>query len=79
MKMKTIEYYLGLPYQLIVTPDEEGYGVAVAELPGCFTHAEKWEEIPEMVREAIELWIQVMMHEGRIIPEPTPDSVQHNI
>ncbi|GIK63347.1 MAG: hypothetical protein BroJett018_11410 [Chloroflexota bacterium] len=77
--MKTIEYYLGLPYQLIVTPDDEGYGVAVSELPGCFTHAVKWEEIPEMVREAMGLWIQVMMQEGKTIPEPAPDRIEHPI
>lgn len=77
--MKTIEYCLGLPYQLIVTPDDEGYGVAISELPGCFTHAEKWEEIPKMVREAMELWIQVMMQAGKTIPEPASDRIEHPI
>lgn len=73
MTTKTIDYYLNLPYHLIVTPDDEGYGVAVAELPGCFTHAEKWEEIPSMIREAMELWVGVMLEDGKAVPEPKAD------
>lgn len=68
--MKTVEDYLNLPYHLTITPDEEGFGVAVPELPGCFTHAETWEQIPAMVREAMELWIGVMLADGKSIPEP---------
>lgn len=37
---------LGLPYQILITPDDEGYGVEVPVLRGCVTHAEKWEDIP---------------------------------
>ena len=67
---KTVEHYLDLPYRLIITPDEEGFGIEVAELAGCLTHAEKWEDIPLMIREAMELWIGVMLEDGKSIPEP---------
>lgn len=65
-----IEDYLELPYRLIITPDDEGYGVEVAELPGCFTHARKWDDIPAMVSEAMSLWIAVMLEDGKAIPLP---------
>lgn len=67
---KTIEYYLNLPYQILITPDEEGYGIAVPDLPGCFSHAETWETILPMIREAMELWIEVMLEDGKPITEP---------
>ena len=71
MMTKTLEHYLNLPYQLVITPDDEGFGVAVPDLPGCFTHAEKWEDIPTMAQEAMELWIQIMLEDGKDIPEPS--------
>jgi antitoxin HicB len=69
---KAIEDYLRLPYRLIIIPDDEGYGVEVPELPGCYTHAETWDDIQSMVREAMALWMSVMLADGKPIPEPTP-------
>lgn len=69
--MKTIDDYLDLPYRLIITPDEEGFGVEILDLPGCFTHAERWEDIQPMAREAMALWLGVMLMDGKPIPEPT--------
>lgn len=48
-----LDDYLQLPYRLVITPDDEGFGVEVPDLPGCFTYAEKWEDIQPMVREAM--------------------------
>ena len=69
--MKTIDDYLDLPYRLIITPDEEGFGVEIPEMPGCFTHAERWEDIQPMVQEAMCLWLGVMLADGKPIPEPS--------
>lgn len=68
---RTIEEYLNLPYQLIITPDEDGgYGVEVAELPGCVTYAENWESIPHLVREAMTSWIGSALKHNEPVPEP---------
>lgn len=75
MTTKTIEYYLSLPYPLMITPDDEGFGISVPDLPGCFTHAETWDDIQPMVREAMSLWIGVMLEDGKPIPEPTPQPI----
>jgi predicted RNase H-like HicB family nuclease len=71
MMNKPIEYYLDLPYPLTITPDEDGgYGVEVVDLPGCVTYAEKWEDIPFMVREAITSWIGSALKHNDPVPEP---------
>jgi predicted RNase H-like HicB family nuclease len=70
MKHKTIKSYLALPYRMIITPDDEGFGVEIPDLPGCFTHAEKWEDVQDMAHEAMSLWIGVMLKDGKPIPEP---------
>jgi antitoxin HicB len=71
MQMK-LEDYLILPYQLVITPDEEGgYGVEVADLPGCNTYADKWEDIPVMLREAMTSWISSALQHGDPVPEPS--------
>jgi predicted RNase H-like HicB family nuclease len=70
MTQKTIDDYLNLPYPMKITPDEEGFGVEVPDLPGCYTHAERWEDIQPMVREAMSLWISVMLEDGKPIPQP---------
>jgi predicted RNase H-like HicB family nuclease len=60
-----------LGYSLIITPDEEGgYGVEVAELPGCVTYALTWEDIPAMVREAMTSWIGSALKHREPVPEP---------
>lgn len=67
---------LGLPYQILITPDDEGYGVEVPVLRGCVTHAEKWEDIPAMIHEAIEAWIGGALKYNAPIPEPIITATQ---
>ncbi len=68
---RTIEEYIDLPYQLIITPDEEGgFGVEIAELPGCVTYADHWEDIPAMAKEAIASWVGSALKHGEAVPEP---------
>ncbi len=51
----------GRPYDVVLTPDLDagGYTIAVPELPGCFSEADSVSEARQMVREAIELWLDV--------------------
>lgn len=45
--MKTIEYYMNLPYKIEVVsdPDEGGYVARCPELPGCMTAGETVESV----------------------------------
>jgi antitoxin HicB len=74
MNEKSLDYYLSLPYRIIITPDDEGYGIEVPDLPGCYSHAEQWGEIQDMTREAMSVWIGIMLEDGKPVPEPTPQS-----
>ena len=52
--MKSIEYCMGLPYRLEITPDldEGGFVARYPELPGCITVGDSMEEIAEYAEDA---------------------------
>ena len=57
--MKSIEYYMGLPYRLEITPDldEGGFVARYPELPGCITVGDSMEEIAEYAEDAKREWL----------------------
>lgn len=71
-KMKTIDYYMNLPYKMEIVPDiEEGGFVAMfPELPGCMTVGDTIEEVVENIIDAKRAWIEAELEEGRMIQEP---------
>jgi predicted RNase H-like HicB family nuclease len=68
--MRDLNYYLGLPYTIEITPDEDFYFARVLELPGCLTYADSLEKLSPMIEEAIRDWIEVSLAYGEDIPEP---------
>ena len=52
--MKTIDYYMGLPYKLEIVPDVEegGYVARYPELPGCISVGSTLEETVNHVLDA---------------------------
>jgi predicted RNase H-like HicB family nuclease len=71
---KTLEYYLNLPYPILLIPDpEDGTWYAkIPLLPGCMSDGETPEEAIANLREAQTLWLEVSLDEGDEIPEPEP-------
>lgn len=69
--------YLNLPYTIEVVrdnaPDNPGWVARVVELPGCITQADRWEELGEMIQEAMRLWINSAMEDGAEVPLPRVD------
>ena len=51
---------------------EHAFGVVVPDLPGCFSAGDTLEAAMENAREAIELWLEVAIDEGKPVPEPSP-------
>jgi len=78
---RTADDYLKLPYTIEVIRDESdglpGYVARVVELPGCLTQANDFEELGEMVEEAMRLWIETALEDGQVIPQPRA-VVQHS-
>lgn len=71
-----VEEYLALPYTFQVYRDdsdgEEGYVARIVELPGCLTQADSFEELGEMIEDAMRAWIETALEDGQPIPEPRP-------
>ena len=69
-----LEYYLGLPYSVAVTPERctDGsacYMARVVELPGCESHGDTPEQALRHLDEAKKLFIASMLEDG-LTPEP---------
>jgi predicted RNase H-like HicB family nuclease len=75
---KNTEYYMSLPYTLLVQPfsDESGdyYTGKVLELDGCMTDGETKEEALENLHEAMKGWIETKLENGYDVPEPVKDN-----
>lgn len=71
--MKTVDYYMSLPYKIELYPDVEegGYAVACPELPGCLSCGETIEECIESIEDAKLAWITASLEDGDEIPEPS--------
>ena len=69
--------YLALPYHIEVVYDtsgeQPGWFARVLELPGCITQANTFEELGEMVKDAMRVWIETALEDGQPIPEPRAD------
>ena len=70
--MKTIEYYMNLPYKIEVVsdPDEGGYVARYPELPGCMTAGETVESVIKNAADAKKAWLEAALEEGTEIAEP---------
>lgn len=71
---RTLDEYLALPYTIEVHKDESdgetAYVARVVELPGCITQADSFEELEEMVQDAMRAWIESALEDGAPVPEP---------
>lgn len=56
--------------QVILYPGEDGYWVAECpSLPGCVSQGKTKQEALENIREAIELYIEVLQERGLPVPD----------
>ncbi|MCY3759924.1 MAG: type II toxin-antitoxin system HicB family antitoxin [Gemmatimonadetes bacterium] len=61
-----------MKYSVVVHQAEEGgFWVEVPALPGCYSQGESIGETLENVREAIELYLEVLRDEGQDAPKDT--------
>ena len=70
--MKTIEYYMKLPYRLEIVsdPDEGGYAARYPDLPGCLTVGETMMSALENAEDAKRVWLEAALEDGIEIAEP---------
>jgi len=59
-----------MEYSVVIHKGEEGgYWVEVPALPGCYSQGETLEETLENVKEAIQLYVEVLSEEGKPPPK----------
>lgn len=57
-------------FNVILTPEDDGRWTAeVPALPGCVTWGNTKEEALERIKEAIELYLEVIAEDGKPIPK----------
>ena len=74
--MKTIDYYMSLPYHMEIIPDMEegGYTAKFPDLPGCLTCAETIEDLVASAQDAKKTWLIAAIEDGIEIAEPESDA-----
>ncbi|MDD3270472.1 MAG: type II toxin-antitoxin system HicB family antitoxin [Syntrophomonadaceae bacterium] len=73
---KDFNYYISLPYKIVVYPSPEGgYAIEIPELPGCLSQGETIEEATLMIEDAKRAWIDIALQDDDPIPEP--DSINN--
>ncbi len=59
------------PYIVIVHKDEgSAYGMTFPDAPGCFSAADEIDDLFVMAQEALELWVEGEIEDGRLMPAP---------
>ncbi|MGC8691336.1 MAG: type II toxin-antitoxin system HicB family antitoxin [Caldisericum sp.] len=68
---KEVQKYMKLPYAIKLIPEEDGtYFVEVEEFPGCMSQGKTLEEALEMIKDAMEGWLESNIDRGLEIPLP---------
>ena len=70
---KTIDYYMGLPYRLVIVPDaaEGGYVASYPELHGCLTCGDTIAAVAANAEDCKREWLTAALEDGLEIPEPS--------
>lgn len=68
---RLIQEIVGRPYRRVISGDDiEGYLAEAPELHGCVTAGETIEEALELLRDAMEGWVECALEAGDPIPQP---------
>jgi predicted RNase H-like HicB family nuclease len=59
-----------MEYAVIYERGATNWGAIVPDLPGCVSIGDTYEDVQHNVKEAIELYIEVLQERGDPIPEP---------
>jgi len=62
--------------QVLIYPGEDGFWVAECpSLPGCISQGETRESAVQNIREAIELYVEVLLQDGLPVPTDRLDAM----
>jgi antitoxin HicB len=74
-QQKDLQYYLSLPYPVLLIPDppDNTWYAKIPLLPGCMSDGETVEEALKNLSEAKQMWLEVALEDGMSISEPQPE------
>ena len=74
MADKDLNYYMSLPYRVVIEPDPNGeMTVYIPDLPGCISQGDNLGDAFSMIVDAKRAWLEAALEDGAVIPEPTND------
>ena len=59
-----------MKYAVVIEKGPTSYGAHVPDLPGCVAAAKTREEVCELIREAIRLYVETLEEDGLSVPQP---------
>jgi predicted RNase H-like HicB family nuclease len=59
-------------YRIIIEPDDERFHAEIPALPGCYSWGYTYDEALTNIKEAAELWLEILAEDGEPIPEEDP-------
>ena len=59
-----------LKYAVVFEQTPNNYAAYAPDVPGCISTGKTWDEMQEMIREALTLHIEFLMEDGDPVPEP---------
>ncbi|QYX32084.1 type II toxin-antitoxin system HicB family antitoxin [Sphaerospermopsis torques-reginae] len=62
-----------IEYTVIYERGETNWGAYVPDLPGCVSIGDTLAEVQENIKEAIEVYLEVLKEDGQPIPEPSTE------
>jgi predicted RNase H-like HicB family nuclease len=58
-------------YTVIYEKGETNWGAYIPDLPGCVSIGDTFLEVQENIKEAIDLYLEVLQEDGQPIPQPS--------
>ena len=62
-----------IEYTVIYERGQTNWGAYVPDLPGCVSIGDTLAEVQENIKEAIELYLEVLKEDGKPIPRPSTE------
>ncbi len=61
-------------YMVVLEKGETSYGAYVPDLPGCIAVGDEKEEVLALIKEAIDIHLEMLQQQGLPIPTPCSSS-----
>ncbi len=60
-----------IEYTVIYEKGETNWGAYIPDLPGCVSIGDTLLEVQENIKEAVDLYLEVLQEDGQPIPQPS--------